>query len=233
MTRSTTKPRRPAPKLKAGTNQPKRPGYPAAPFPEPVSLGHQKLHTLGLTAAELSRAAAVNESTVRGWLRQNQIPQRPVQDRLRGLYGIQWGDWFRRPVLPEDAAAEGFSLPTIPDASPVPPVDPAELSTDDVAGLEGLLQRVRAALATASGSAQAQLFTNERAIRVKLSELRAKALTERDRVRACPLLQTYYRLAVEVLRPSLGDDWPLLVERIGRAWDVVAEDGSIPEGFDP
>jgi len=216
----------------------KAPGPVRGNWPAPGSLGHQKLQGVaaGITLAALGRAVDCDPQVVGGWLRDNSKPARPAQDRLRGLYGIQWGDWDRRPLAPDATAAElleeGLGLPVVPDALPVG-LPPPDVSDDDLAGLASTLERTLAAADEATGSALAALLGNERAIRVKMAELRDQRRTERERLITCPMLQGWYRVAVAVLRPAFGDDWPALAERISRAWDAVDEDGKTPEGFEP
>lgn len=199
------------------------------PTPEPPSVGHQKLLALGLSDVELGCAVHMARQVAHEW-RMGRKPSMPARDRLRGRFGISLKDWDMKPTPPEPGSEPS---PVLPPAAEVATRKPPETDQgDELEQLEGLLTKTRAAQGEASGNALSTLLTNERATLSKIADLREQRSSDHERILASPLLQSYYRIAVEILRPALGGDWPLVVGRIRRAWHAADDQGQLPEGYE-
>jgi hypothetical protein len=208
---------------------------------EPRSLAHQKLISSGIGCAELARVTGASKPSALEWIRKGSKPRQQYQDAIRARLGIQWADWDRKPAPPDPITPEEQEAATSVEL--VRKDDARESTNDDDPGepdpplgqeLEYTLREVRKSRREAQSkgisTAAAQLLAQESALVKRLSEQRDQQQTERDRVMACPLVQGMYRVAVDVLRPAMGDDWSAAVDRIVALWDQLDEEGRLPKG---
>jgi len=194
---------------------------------DPTSIGHEKLAALKLGPSRIGHEIGVPRQLVARWLAGSTTPRPKHQALLRGRYGIGHAEWERRPTPKGEPAG----------LDPELELPPAEvLDADDLAALQGTLAEVRKVRVAAQGegslTAAASCLAQETRLVCKIAEVREARRTERERLRSCPMLRGWYREAVAILRPALGEDWASVYDRIMAACDAVRDDGALAPDFD-